>query len=148
MNTSAKTAVEEAVRFSDLLVSTASGAPRLLDGVHPFPDLLSMDGEQVLSAFKSSQQRDFNLVIDQLEDPANPLNRMLDELRGIAEKDGENRFNELELFQPGALRDLFLQLHDHVMDHPVWRHPLFMRVFAGISPTSNWRRSPSSISTR
>jgi pyrroloquinoline quinone (PQQ) biosynthesis protein C len=26
---------------------------------------------------------------------------------------------------------MFLELHDHVMDHPVWRHPFFVRVFNG-----------------
>ncbi|WP_295456824.1 hypothetical protein [uncultured Thiodictyon sp.] len=29
------------------------------------------------------------------------------------------------------MRKLFEDLHNHVMDHPVWRHPFFVRVFKG-----------------
>lgn len=118
-------------RFSDLLTVTADGTPRLLDGVHPFPDLLSMDAEEILHRFKTSQLKDFTEVIGQLGNPGNPLHQMLEELRAIAEKEEGNRFDELDLFRPGALQELFLELHDHVMDHPVWLHPFFRRVFQG-----------------
>jgi hypothetical protein len=120
-----------ATAFSDLLVEMPDGALVLNDGVHPMPGLLAMDVEEVLRAFKSSQQKDFSIVIDQLEAPGNPLNHLLNELRAIAKKDPGNRFQHLELFQPDALRKLFVELHDHVMDHPVWRHPFFARVFKG-----------------
>lgn len=123
--------MKPAAAFSDLLVEMPDGTLRLNDGVHPMPNLLSMDAEEVLKAFKTSQQRDFSVVIDQLEAPDNPLNRLLNELRAIAEKEPGNRFGDLELFQPNALRKLFIDLHDHVMDHPVWRHPFFVRVFKG-----------------
>ncbi|MET0048854.1 MAG: hypothetical protein ABW066_13800 [Sedimenticola sp.] len=117
--------------FSDLLEAAADGTPTLNDGVHPMPELLTMDAETVLEAFKVSQQADFSKIISQLEDPGNPLNRLLGELREIAEKEPGNRFNELDIFRPGALSELFLELHDHVMDHPVWRHPFFLRIFRG-----------------
>ena len=120
-----------AATFSDLLVEMPDGTLLLNEGVHPMRNLLSLDAEEVLKAFKSSQQRDFSAVIGQLEAPDNPLNRLLNELRAIAEKDPSNRFQHLELFQPNALRKLFNELHDHVMDHPVWRHPFFVRVFKG-----------------
>ena len=117
--------------FSDLLTEGSDGSPRLLDGVHPFPDLLNMDAEEILKQFKVSQQKDFSELIDQLENPGNPLYQMLSELCSIAEKEEGNRFNELDLFRPGALRGLFLDLHDHVMEHPVWTHPFFLRIFKG-----------------
>jgi len=120
-----------AATFSDLLVEMPDGTLLLNEGVHPMRNLLSMDTEEVLKAFKSSQQRDFSAVIGQLEAPDNPLNHLLNELRAIAEKEPGNRFQHLELFQPNALRNLFNELHDHVMDHPVWRHPFFVRVFKG-----------------
>jgi hypothetical protein len=118
-------------RFSDLLKVTQDGSPLLLDGVHPLPNLLSLDAEEVLAQFKASQQKDFSIVIDQMENPENPLHQMLSRLRSIAEKEEGNRFNELELFRPGALRELFLELHEHVMEHPVWRHPFFIKTFKG-----------------
>ncbi|HTY99015.1 MAG TPA: hypothetical protein VMB75_04235, partial [Rhodocyclaceae bacterium] len=120
-----------AVPFSDLLVEMPDGALVLNDAVHPLPNLLALTAEEVLAAFKGSQQADFSLVIDQLESPANPLNKLLEELRAIAGREAGNRFGQLELFQPNALRKLFVDLHDHVMDHPVWRHPFFVRIFAG-----------------
>jgi hypothetical protein len=118
-------------QFSDLLTLSGDGPPRLLTGVHPFPDLLSLEPEELLKKFKVSQQKDFSRLIDQLEDPENPLNQLLGKLKEIAENEQGNRFNELDLFRPGALRELFLELHDHVMDHPVWLHPFFLRIFDG-----------------
>jgi hypothetical protein len=118
-------------QFSDLLTVMKDGSARLLDGVHPLPDLLSLEAEQVLSQFKTNQQRDFMEIIGQLENPENPLNQLLGQLRSIAEKEPENRFNDLDLYRPGALQELFLDLHDHVMEHPVWMHPFFLRVFKG-----------------
>ncbi len=118
-------------QFSDLLTVGPDGAPRLLDEVHPFPNLLTLSAEELLRQFKVSQQKDFSEIIDQLENPDNPLNQMLGELRAIAESEEGNRFNELDLFRTGALRELFLDLHDHVMEHPVWLHPFFLRIFNG-----------------
>ncbi|MEJ2528577.1 MAG: hypothetical protein P8Z39_00470 [Gammaproteobacteria bacterium] len=118
-------------QFSDLLRLTPDGSPRLLDEVHPFPDLLSLDAKEVLRKFKVSQQKDFSDMIGQLQDPGNQLNKMLGELRAIAEREEGNCFNELDLFRPGALQELFLHLHNHVMEHPVWIHPFFLRIFQG-----------------
>ncbi|HEY0635884.1 MAG TPA: hypothetical protein VGE00_10925 [Gammaproteobacteria bacterium] len=118
-------------RFSDLLDIDAQGHPRLPSSVHPIAELLELDAEQVLARFKRDQIEDFEKVISELEDPANPLFRMFDELRTIAARDPGNRFGSVALFQPGALRAMFLDLHEHVMSHPVWRHPFFLRMFEG-----------------
>jgi len=117
--------------FSDLLELGTGNGPRLLPGVHPIPDLLSLGAEEVLESFRESQIRDFTQVIGALEGEDNPLHRLFGEMRAIAEKDPANRFNELELFKPGALQAMFMQLHEHVMMHPVWRHPCFVRIFEG-----------------
>ncbi len=118
-------------QFSDLLTEAADGAPRLLDEVHPLPNLLSLEAEEVFRQFKVSQQKDFSDMIADMENPENPLYKMLGELRDIAEKEDGNRFNELDLFRSGALQELFLELHNHVMEHPVWLHPFFLRIFNG-----------------
>ncbi len=118
-------------QFSDLLTVSADGELRLLDAVHPFPNLLTMDAAEVLRQFKVSQQKDFSEIVGQLENPENPLYQMLERLRAISEQDGDSCFHKLELFRSGALHELFLELHDHVMDHPVWMHPFFVRVFKG-----------------
>jgi hypothetical protein len=95
------------------------------------PDLLSLSAEEVLEAFRQSQVRDFTQVIGALEGEDNPLHRLFGEMQAIAEKDPGNRFNQLELFKPGALQAMFEELHEHVMSHPVWRHPCFVRIFEG-----------------
>jgi hypothetical protein len=117
-------------QFSDLLTLSDTGEPRLRQDVHPFTDLLNLDAEAVLETFKQSQLRDFSKIIGQLEAPGNPLNQMLTELRDISSREAGNRFHELDLFRPGALRETFIELHEHVMDHPVWRHPFFLRIFS------------------
>jgi hypothetical protein len=117
--------------FSDLLQVNRDESLTLLSGVHPLPDLLSLDADQVLDEFKQSQLNDFTRVIAELDAIDNPLNRFFGDMRTIAEKEPGNRFNELELFRPGALQRMFLDLHEHVMAHPVWRHPCFLRIFKG-----------------
>ncbi|MEJ2591097.1 MAG: hypothetical protein P8178_06820 [Candidatus Thiodiazotropha sp.] len=117
--------------FTDLLTLDADGVPRLQPGVHPMPDLLSLSAEEVLESFRQSQISDFTRVIGALEGEDNPLHRLFGQMRAIAEQEPGNRFNRLELFQPGALQSMFMQLHEHVMRHPVWRHPCFVRIFEG-----------------
>ncbi len=118
-------------RFSDLLEILPDGRPRVPADVHHLPDLLQMDAEAVLARFKQDQVNDFKKVIKELDDPGNALNRQFARMREIAEKDPDNPFAETALFNPGALEEMFLELHDHVMEHPVWRHPFFVRVFNG-----------------
>lgn len=117
--------------FSDLLELDNGGVPRLLPGVHPLPDLLNLSAEEVLESFRVSQIRDFTRVIASLEGEDNSLHRLFGRMREIAEADPANRFNKLALFEPGALQSMFTELHEHVMCHPVWRHPCFVRIFEG-----------------
>jgi hypothetical protein len=117
--------------FSDLLEILPDGTPRVFANVHHLQELLQMDAEEVLDRFKRDQVADFQKVIKELEDPDNPLYRQFAELKAIAEKDPGNPFTETALFNPKALESMFLELHDHVMGHPVWRHPFFVRVFNG-----------------
>jgi hypothetical protein len=118
-------------RFSDLLEIHPGKVPVLQSGVHPMPNLLTLSAAEVLEGFRESQIRDFTQVIGSLEGEGNPLYRLFGEMRKIAEREAGNCFNELELFKPGALQAMFMELHEHVMCHPVWRHPCFNRIFEG-----------------
>jgi len=111
------------------LVTKAGGRLRLPEAIHPMADLLEMDGEQVLAAFRQSQRVDFLELVGQLERPGSSLYAFFSALREKAARD--NPFHELALFRPGALAEMFVELHDHVLDHPVWRHPFFLRFFKG-----------------
>ena len=117
--------------FSDLLKNCESDGPVLLPGLHPLPNLLSLEAEQVLDAFRQSQLEDFTTIISDLDASESSLHHIFEELLTIAEKDPDNRLSSLSIFQPGAMQTLFVDLHDHVMSHPVWRHPCFVRIFEG-----------------
>ncbi|MCG7909814.1 MAG: iron-containing redox enzyme family protein [Candidatus Thiodiazotropha taylori] len=117
--------------FSDLLKNSEADGPLLLPGVHPLPNLLSLDAEQVLDAFRQSQLEDFTAIISDLDASESSLHHIFEELLVIAAKDPDNRLSSLSIFQPGAMQSLFVDLHDHVMSHPVWRHPCFVRIFEG-----------------
>ncbi|OAN48843.1 hypothetical protein A6A05_14240 [Magnetospirillum moscoviense] len=111
------------------LVIEKDGRKLLPDFVHPLPNLLEMSAEQVLESFRDSQRADFTAIVAQAERPGSPLHEVFARLgEGVG---ADNPFHRIALFKPGALEDLFLDLHDHVMSHPVWRHPFFVRVFEG-----------------
>ena len=88
--------------------------------IHPLADLLRRDVEGVLAAFMDSQRADFIGIVASVDAPDSALHAV---------------FAELDRLAPGrravSLQPLFLELHQHVMGHPVWRHPFFARVFEG-----------------
>lgn len=114
--------------FSDL-IRMEHGQARLLDAVHPMADLLDKSAEQVLSAFRDSQRHDFSAIIGDVNRPETALYQVFAELRDRAAAD--NPFHQVAALRAGVLEEMFLDLHDHVMSHPVWRHPFFVRVFDG-----------------
>lgn len=94
----------------------------LPDSVHPLPHLLSLSAEGVVAAFVEAQRADFSRVISEAAVPGSALNTVFAELGRAGGAEG--------------LGGLFDDLHVHVMDHPVWRHPFFCRVFEGrITPS-------------
>jgi hypothetical protein len=100
---------------------------RLPPSVHHLADLLDRSPEAVLAAFQGSQVEDFGAVIGQMGTAGAPLAEFFAELRGVVAAD--HPFARLPYLQPAALHELFLELHDHVMGHPVWLHPFFTRFF-------------------
>lgn len=111
------------------LIAISGGRPVLPPEVHHMSNLLELEPEQVLEAFRLSQVGDFSGVIAGLDRPGSPLYDLFADLRDLGGQG--NPFAGIALFRPGALQALFLDLHDHVMSHPVWRHPFFLRFFRG-----------------
>lgn len=99
------------------------------DHVHPLPDLLQRDAAGVLDAMRQNQRRDFLAMVGDIEAPDSALHAMFAALRARAP--AGNPLHDIALFRQGALAEMFLDLHDHVMSHPVWQHPFFVRVFDG-----------------
>lgn len=114
--------------LTDLVISTDRG-PRLPASVHHLPDLLELSAEAVLDRFKASQEADFGAVVTALDRSDDPLRRLFQSVRDVGGDDTD--FARSIVFQPGGLSNLFQDLHGHVMAHPVWRHPFFLRVFEG-----------------
>ena len=119
-------------------MSPVVAGPLLPASVHPLPNLLDLSAEGVLEAFRASQRADFTRVVAEVEQPGAALHALFDRLRRRVGAD--NPFQRTALFRPGALQGLFLDLHDHVMSHPVWRHPFFVRVFEGRIDTAQVAR--------
>ncbi|MEO5335540.1 MAG: iron-containing redox enzyme family protein [Magnetospirillum sp. WYHS-4] len=114
--------------YSDLVV-IEKGRSVLPPEVHPLPDLLDLSAEEVLEAFRASQRSDFIRVVAEAEAEGADLHRLFGALRDRVP--AGHPFRDVALFRKGALGEMFLDLHDHVMAHPVWRHPFFLRVFEG-----------------
>jgi hypothetical protein len=117
--------------FSDLLEITADGRPRLPAHVHFIPELLELDAETVLARFKVAQEEDFHRVLADLDRPESGLAILFGGLRDLAASDRGNRLAHSAALDRQQLTTLFLSLHHHVMSHPVWRHPFFLRIFRG-----------------
>lgn len=115
-------------RGGSLVEETGDGL-RVPPHVHHLPDLLDLSAEEVLVRFQASQQADFRAVVADLEKPGAPLRRLFEDIRDAG--GAAAGFGRSVIFAPGGLDDLFQDLHDHVMAHPVWRHPFFVRMFEG-----------------
>lgn len=113
--------------LSSALAHRDGGRLRLPPEIHHLPDLLDRTPEQVLEAFRTSQIADFGAVVGQMGTKGEPLAAFFADLRALVPDD--HPFARLRYLQPAALHDLFLDLHDHVMSHPVWLHPFFTRFF-------------------
>ncbi len=123
---------------SSPLASFESGQPVVPPSVHPLPNLLQLDARGLLDAMRVSQQRDFLEKVAELEAPDSALHGLFAALRDRAP--AGNPLHDVALFKQGALAQLFLDLHDHVMSHPVWLHPFFLRIFEGRADLAQLRR--------
>lgn len=103
--------------------------PVVTETVHPLPNLLDLGAEGVLESMRRSQKNDFTAMVAEVEEPGSPLHALFADLRNRVPAD--HPFHRIALFRKGALQEMFLDLHDHVMSHPVWLHPFFVRVFEG-----------------
>ncbi len=114
--------------FSDLAHVDGQGGITLPAHVHGMANLLALSPAQILDAFRQSQQRDFLRMVGDADQDGG-VGRVLHDL--VARVGADHPLRQTAIFRPGKLQDLFLDLHDHVMGHPVWCHPFFVRVFNG-----------------
>jgi ribosomal protein S18 acetylase RimI-like enzyme len=124
-----KEAPPEMTLHANPLAHSERGRILVPPSVHPLANLLQLDARGLLDAMRDSQRRDFLEMVADIEAPESQLHRLFAALRERAP--AGNPLHDIALFRPGALAELFVDLHDHVMSHPVWLHPFFVRVFEG-----------------
>ncbi|HEY0521866.1 MAG TPA: hypothetical protein VGD08_00650 [Stellaceae bacterium] len=105
------------------------GKFRLPPHIHPMPDLLQHSAEEVVAIYRENQYRDFMNVFGRIErDGVSLIEEVPVLARALARHPDTEIVRTLSI---GRLRELFAELHDHVMEHPVWLHPFFIRFFDG-----------------
>jgi hypothetical protein len=114
---------------AERLTTQVDGRTIVSGAAHPLSNLLELDAGGVLDIMRRSQQDDFSAMVAEIEKPGAPLHDLFAALRDRVSSD--HPFHRIALFRKGALQAMFLDLHDHVMSHPVWLHPFFVRVFDG-----------------
>jgi hypothetical protein len=105
------------------------GAFRLPPHIHPMPELLQHSAAEVVTIYRQNQYRDFMNLFARIERDGLSL---VDEVPVLARALARQPDCEIaRTLSVGRLRELFAELHDHVMEHPVWLHPFFIRFFEG-----------------
>jgi hypothetical protein len=96
---------------------------------HPLPNLLELTAEEILAHCCKSQQLQFTSTLHHVRHCAAEVTSGIPLLRRyLACYPSESLRQRLST---DALEHLFLEMHDHVMAHPVWLHPFFVRIAAG-----------------
>jgi len=96
---------------------------------HPWPGLLSMSSDEILNTYRKSQLTDILSAFALLGRRGSTLIADIDILeRYFAAFPNEELLQRLQL---DTIQNLFKELHDHVMRHPVWIHPVFRRFVEG-----------------
>ena len=98
---------------------------------HPLPNLLQMSAPEILQSYRCSQASDFAAAFDRLRSNGSTGNlssaiSLLD--RYLAAYPNDALRHRLTT---DSLHTLFKEMHDHVMAHPVWVHPFFVRFATG-----------------
>lgn len=96
---------------------------------HTLPNLLDMSAAQILETYRGSQLRDLTGTLSRLTEDARDLTASIELLARYLRSDPSDSVDRrLHL---DAIERLFRHMHDHVMSHPVWVHPFFVRMTDG-----------------
>ena len=98
----------------------------LSDHVHPFEELLTLSPHDVLDKFKKLQQDEFRKVICSLSEPDNGLMRFFNNIKNQSKGLDCGEFKNLLIYRAADFEEIMLELHEHVMSHPVWLHPCLL----------------------
>jgi hypothetical protein len=130
---------DEVTTMADVNVCERQFDRKLLPpSTHPFADLLAMSPSEIHERYTQQQHLEFFDTVDKLfaddPDPAGALPLIAD-LRAIPGIDGLRDRLDRE-----AVCARFERLHKHVLGHPVWMHPFFVRFAEGDLARAQFRR--------
>lgn len=114
---------------STIELTTSAGEESMTGAYHPLPNLLMLSADEILSFYRSGQLNDFTKALYVLRDGALEISDRIELLSRYLALYPTPNFRKR--VQVTAVESLFREMHDHVMTHPVWVHPFFVRVAAG-----------------
>jgi hypothetical protein len=96
---------------------------------HPLPNLLELSAHEILACCRKSQQLEFMSTLRQVRRGGGDMSSEIPLLRRYLSCYPSERLRQR--LNANVLEQLFLRVHTHVMDHPVWVHPCFVRIAKG-----------------
>lgn len=96
---------------------------------HPLANLCDMSAAEILASYRNSQLNDVKATLNRIRCDAHDMSRDIEILRRyLAVHPAESFHRRLHT---DAVEKLFRRMHEHVMAHPVWVHPFFVRMTEG-----------------
>jgi hypothetical protein len=111
-----------------MISSTARSIP-ITNLVHPLPNLCAMSAAEILAAYRASQFKDVKETLARVRSDAHDLTQEIGILKRYLAVYPNASFRRR--LQTDAIERLFRRMHEHVMSHPVWIHPFFVRMAEG-----------------
>ncbi len=105
---------------------------------HPLPNLLELSAEEILASCRRNQQLEFTNTLRKMRHGAGEVTSDIPLLRRYLSCYPSERLHQR--LSTNVLEQLFLQMHEHVMAHPVWVHPFFVRMATGDIQVEQLRR--------
>jgi hypothetical protein len=96
---------------------------------HPLAQLLEMSAPDILESYRMSQLRDFTATLRKAAAGTGQITDQIKILQQYLQSHSADDFRLKMGFD--TVEKLFLRAHDHVMSHPVWLHPFFVRIVEG-----------------
>jgi len=98
---------------------------------HPLPNLLELSAAEILDSCRKSQARELTSTLRQARAGEGGIAASIPILRQYMAAYPAESLALRQRLDAAALERLFLRMHDHVMTHPVWVHPFFVRICTG-----------------
>jgi hypothetical protein len=111
------------------MISSSQHLPPPAGISHPLPNLCEMSAAEILAAYRHSQLRDVESLFGRIRNDARDLSREIAPLHRYLQAYPADSVRKR--LGADTVEHLFRRMHAHVMGHPVWVHPFFVRMAQG-----------------